>query len=97
MEITLLSNGFRDEGYQCKVSRALDRLYQLALVSGARTCDAFRDNLPLFRDEPNKPLVVFIVDVDFLALAKAASPTFLNLLILFCHVVVSLCTLCMRL
>ncbi len=61
----------------------LDGMHKLALVLGARSRYAFGDDLPLFRHETLQPLFIFIVDVDFLRITKAARPLLARHLALF--------------
>jgi hypothetical protein len=54
------------------VTRALQRMYQLALVFGARSGDTLGNNLPLFSDEALQPLLVLVVDVLLFGSAEPA-------------------------
>lgn len=65
--------------------RPLDRLNKLPLMSGACSGDALWNDLALFRDKPEEPLLIFIVDEGIFTLAKTADSPLLYLLILFSH------------
>jgi hypothetical protein len=67
------------------MSGAFYRLDKLPLVPGTGAGNSFRDDFTLFGYESRKFLFVFIIDVDFLAIAKTTGSTFLELLVLFCH------------
>ena len=51
---------------------AFNGVHELALVFGARSCDALWDDLPLFGDESLQSFFVLVVDVLFLRGAKPA-------------------------
>src|SRR5689334_21247941 len=80
-----LPDCLRDERQHREVTRALDRLHQLALVSRAGAGDSLGNNLSLLRNEPYQPLLVLVIDIDLVVFTKPADAVFSNLLILFGH------------
>lgn len=54
------------------MARPLDCLNQHPLVPGTGPCYTLRNNPSLFRNEPLKPFLILIVNVEILVFTKAA-------------------------
>ena len=65
------------------MSGALDCMHELALMLCACSRDSLRNDLALFGDEALKPLLVLVIDVDFLRVAEPACPLLARHLALF--------------